>query len=193
MLSGIILASGFSRRFKSDKLTYEIFDKPLVEHVVNNCLDSKLDEIIVVYRKNEIFEYLKKYNIKLIRNEHAEEGMAASLRLGVKNSSSASDGYLILMGDQILFNSNDIDKMIDEFESNEIIIAATYEGKRRTPVIFPSSYYDQLIMMRGDEGGRSILKDESNKRIHLEYERIKSIDIDRIEDVETVLKYLKNK
>jgi|LGVF01.2.fsa_nt_gb molybdenum cofactor cytidylyltransferase len=193
MLTGIILASGFSKRFKSDKLSYKIFDKPLVEHVVNYCLESKLLEVIVVYRKMDIHEYLKDYNIKLIKNDNAEEGMSASLRLGVENADINSDGYMILMGDQILFDSSDIDRMIEEFENNRKIIAATYEGKRRTPVIFPSVYRDKLMKLRGDEGGRSIFKDESNERIYLEYEKIKSIDIDRIEDVEYVLKHLNKK
>lgn len=190
MVSGIILASGFSKRFKSDKLTYSILGKPIVEHVVKNCLGSKLDEVIVVYRNNEIYECLMNLDIKLIRNDYAEEGMAASLRIGVENADRGSDGYMILMGDQILFNSSDINRMIVEFEEREKIIAAAYDGKRRTPVIFPSSYYDKLLKMKGDEGGRGILRDKSNERYYLQFEKIKSIDIDRREDVETVLQYL---
>ncbi|SHJ04122.1 molybdenum cofactor cytidylyltransferase [Dethiosulfatibacter aminovorans DSM 17477] len=190
MLSGIILASGFSRRFASDKLTYRVLGMPLVEHVVKNCLDSKLDEVIVVYRKIQINEYLKNYNIKCIKNENAEEGMSASLRLGIENTDPKSDGYMILMGDQILFDSNDINRMIEEYEIHEKIIAATYKGKRRTPVIFPSSYYDRLMKIKGDEGGRSILKDSGNDTIYIEYDSIKSIDIDRMEDVDKVLEYL---
>lgn len=190
MLSGIILASGFSRRFSSDKLTYRVLGKPLIEHVVKNCMDSKLDEIIVVYRKEQIHEFLKNYDAKCIKNENAEEGMSASLRIGVENTDSKSDGYMILMGDQILFDSSDINRMIEEYEIHEKIIAATYEGKRKTPVIFPSSYHDRLMKIRGDEGGRSIFKDCGNDVAYIEYDSIKSIDIDRMEDVHKVLEYI---
>lgn len=190
MITGIILASGFSRRFKSDKLTYKISNRPLVEHVVINCLDSKLDEVIVVYRKNEIFECLKNYDVKLVKNENAEAGMSESLKKGAENAHVDSKGYMIFMGDQILFDSDDIDMMLDEFENHRIIIAASYGGKRMTPVLFPACYRDEILKLSGDEGGRSILANKDNDRIYVEYDSEKSIDIDEVEDVDRIQKIL---
>lgn len=190
MLTGIILASGFSRRFNGDKLTYMVKGKSIVAHVVENCLNSRLDEIIVIYRNDEVYELLMNYNIKIFRNENAQEGMAAGMRLGVENASYNSEGYMIFMGDQILFLSSDIDKMIDVFEKQGKISAASYDGKRRNPVIFPSSYRDKILSIHGDEGGRSILKNEEDDIVLVEFENIKSFDIDRTVDVNTILKYL---
>ncbi len=193
MLTGIILASGFSRRFNGDKLTFMVQGKSIIACVVENCLESRLDEIIVIYRSDEVYEVLRDYNIKLLRNENAQEGMAAGMRLGVEKASKNADGYMVFMGDQILFGSSDTDRMIDAFMKHGKIIAASYEGKRRNPVIFPSSYRDKILSIHGDEGGRSILKNEGKDIVLVEYEAIKSLDIDRAEDVDSILKHLKKR
>ncbi len=54
MITGIILASGFSNRMKRDKLLMEIEGIPMVERVIQSSIKSKLDEVILVYRVNEV-------------------------------------------------------------------------------------------------------------------------------------------
>ena len=46
MITGIILASGFSRRMKADKLLIDIEGSALIERVIKACVDSRLDDII---------------------------------------------------------------------------------------------------------------------------------------------------
>ena len=65
MITGIILASGFSRRMKADKLLIDIEGSALIERVIKACVDSRLDDIILIYRSEEVKKIGEKYNIKL--------------------------------------------------------------------------------------------------------------------------------
>ena len=60
MITGIILASGFSKRMNRDKLLMEIDGVPMVERVIERAVESRLDEVILVYRVDEVKRIGKK-------------------------------------------------------------------------------------------------------------------------------------
>ena len=88
MITGIILASGFSRRMKKDKLLLEVGGMPLVERVIKACWESNLDEIILVYRREEVANIGKKYNVKTIYNANAHLGQSEGLNWESKRQKS---------------------------------------------------------------------------------------------------------
>src|SRR6056297_1278107 len=105
MISGIILASGYSKRFgKKDKLLYKINGKFIIEWVCDNAVNSDLDEVILVYRNEKINNIIQENKIKKIKNEKAYKGMSESMKIGIKTSNKNTKGYLFLMGDQPLIN-----------------------------------------------------------------------------------------
>ena len=186
MISAVVLASGFSTRFGSDKLLSDFKGKAVIRWVLDNCLDSRLEEIIVVYRRTELLGLLRDLPIRLIHNEMAHSGMSASVKLGISSLSNTSTGCMILMGDQPLFGKDDINLMIDKFSSNEVLIATSHNGKRKNPVIFPSKYYADLLATSGDKGGRDIIDNDPDK-MFIEFDAFKLMDIDTINDLEQLI------
>ncbi|MBV1759286.1 MAG: nucleotidyltransferase family protein [Dethiosulfatibacter sp.] len=186
MISGIVLASGFSSRFGSDKLMSNFNGKEVIRWVIDSCISSRLDEIIVVYRTPELSDLLKDYPVKMVENKTAHSGMSASVRLGVSSLSNQSIGCLILMGDQPLFGKNDINIMIDRFKRDRFLVVASHNGKRKNPVIFPRSYYKRLLSSTGDKGGRDIIDSDSDK-ILIEFDYEKLLDIDTKYDLEQLI------
>ncbi|MDP3386104.1 MAG: nucleotidyltransferase family protein [Eubacteriales bacterium] len=182
MISGVVLASGFSERFGSDKLLSDFKGKEIIRWVVDSCVASRLDEIIVVYRRPELLDLLKDYPVKLVENLIARSGMSASVRLGVSSLSGESEGCMILMGDQPLFGKDDINLMIDRFMSNRVLTVASYDGERKNPVIFPKAYYKKLLTASGDKGGRNIIDSDPDK-ILIEFDCEKMLDIDTTQDL----------
>lgn len=183
MISGVVLASGFSSRFGSDKLFSNFNGKKIIRWVVDSCVDSRLDEVIVVYRKPELLDLLKDYPVRLVENKIAHSGMSASVRLGISSLSSESTGCMILMGDQPLFEMDDINLMIDRFMRDRVLIVASHNGVRKNPVIFPRRYYEKLLSSTGDKGGRGIIDSDSDK-ILIEFDYEKLLDIDTTHDLE---------
>ncbi|HAE42119.1 MAG TPA: hypothetical protein DCG34_04275 [Clostridiales bacterium] len=183
MISAVVLASGFSSRFGSDKLLSDFKGKEVIRWVLDNCLESRLDEIIVVYRRTELLSLLINLPIKFIENKMAHSGMSTSVKLGISSLSDESTGCMILMGDQPLFGKDDINLMIDRFSNNEVLIVASHHGKRRNPVIFPRKYYGDLLASSGDKGGRDIIDNDAEK-ILIDFDASKLMDIDSVSDLE---------
>ncbi|HHV38050.1 MAG TPA: nucleotidyltransferase family protein [Tepidimicrobium sp.] len=189
MITGIILASGFSKRMKKDKLLMEIHGIKMVERVIRACKGSLLDEIILIYRKEEVKSIGQKYGIKLFYNPNAHLGQSAGVRLGV-NKAGKSDAYMFIMGDQPFINSYLINRLINEYKKNNSTIAVPYyNGKKGTPTIFSSAHREELLDVHGDVGGRDIIEKYSNEiiKVHIDDEKL-GLDIDTFEDFRNILK-----
>lgn len=194
MITGIILASGFSKRMKRDKLLIEIGGNKLIERVIKACVGSNLDDIILVYRNLEVKEIGEKYNIKTIYNEKAHLGQSEGLKLGVKEAIEAKS-YMFLVGDQPFLTSELIDILVKEYkESNLPILMPYYNGLRGMPIIISSIFKDELLNITGDKGGRDIVEKNISKvkKVYIE-EGILGMDIDNQEDLIILKESLKDK
>ena len=65
MITGIILASGFSRRMKGEeKLLLKVDGIPLIERVIRTAQASRVDDLILVYRKDEICAIARRFGVR---------------------------------------------------------------------------------------------------------------------------------
>ena len=184
MITGIIMASGFSRRMKDkDKLTIKINGETIIERVINAAKKSKLDDILLIYRRDEIKDIGLKHNLKTIYNPNAIWGQSESVKLGVKNSQSSSN-FMFLVADQPYIETRVIDILIDVFNDDEKITIPYFDEKFGMPVIFPNKFREDLLDTRGDKGGREIIRDNPTlvQRIYFKEERL-GMDIDSPEDL----------
>ena len=184
MITGIIFASGFSRRMGKDKLLLEIEGEKIIERVIRASVESDLDGVILVYRKDEIKEIGKNYGLKTIYNHKADKGQSESMRLGIKNTIESSS-YMFIVGDQPFLNSDIINKLIYEYKSSKSsILIPYYNGERGMPMIMSNIYKDELLNVVGDKGGRDIVRKYSHNvhKVNIEEERL-GIDIDTIDDL----------
>ena len=70
MIVGIILASGYSKRMKRDKLLLEVKNKKAVENVIIASKNSMLYKTILVYRKDQIKIIGDQYGVETIKNSN---------------------------------------------------------------------------------------------------------------------------
>lgn len=186
MITGIILASGFSSRMGRDKLLLDVGGEKIIEKVIRIGQESDLDEIILVYRKPEVGEIGEKYGITTVYNESPHLGQSESLKLGILNASDETKGYMFLVGDQPYLTHRTINKIIKEFYKKEnFIIVPYYAGVKGNPVLFPLSFKEQLLEIEGDLGGRDIIKENPNlvSRIFFKDKKL-GIDIDTPGDLD---------
>ena len=179
--TAIILASGESKRFKSGNKLKTIFNgKPLIEHTMDEIKKSgRFDEIIIVSARDDILNLGENYGFKSIMNLSSSEGISSSIRLGVSNSNGE---FMFFVADQPFINANLINKLLDEFDGNSIIVPSVH-GEFKNPVIFPRAFKSDLLNLKGDVGGKSVIKANMNKvkKVEIEGERYFK-DIDTIED-----------
>jgi molybdenum cofactor cytidylyltransferase len=158
LITGIILASGFSTRVNREKLILNVGGVPIIESVIRAVKFSHIDEVLIIYQNDKIKEIAEKYSIKTVYNERAYEGQSAAIKTGIQSTHPDTDGFMFLVGDQPYLNSNTINKLIDTFKrEKQTIVVPVYAGKRGNPVIFPSKLREDLLNITGDCGGRVII------------------------------------
>lgn len=159
MITGIILASGLSRRMAgADKLLLPLGGAPMVERVLQAAHASRLDDIILAYHNPAVGELAGRYRIRPVYNPHAAQGQSASIKAGVLAADPATQAYMFLTGDQPRLDAASIDLLIDAWLSHrEHIIVPVYGGRRGSPTVFPAVLRESLLALEGDTGGRAVI------------------------------------
>lgn len=185
MVNAIIMASGLSKRMGENKLLLKYKGIYLVEHVLKEVNKSKFNEVILVSQYEDVLKLGEKYKFKIIKNNNFNIGQSESIRLGIENSSKC-DGYMFFVGDQPEINSQDINRLLSEFENNKgSIVMPRYENKSGNPVIFPYEKKYELLLLKGDEKGKKVINGNS----HITYVDVGDkvlFDIDTKEDYEKI-------
>jgi len=194
MISVIVLAAGESTRMGFPKLLLPIKGKSLLQHVIDNALQSKVGEVIVVLgaEATKLRREIKQSQVQIIENASYKEGLSTSLKAGLQAVSPQAQAVLILLGDQPLISHDIIDALIDKYEeSGSIMVAPVYKGKRGNPVLFDSSLIPELSRVTGDKGGREIIEKHPAQLATVDFEStITGTDIDSWEDYREVCRFL---
>lgn len=191
MISGIVMASGFSRRMGENKLLLEVDGDSLLERILLGAKLSRLDRVFLVYREDEVGKLGEKLDIETIYNEKAYLGQSESVKKGIEYADINSN-YMFLVGDQPFLDSKTIDFLIEEFYKNrDKILVPFYKGKRGMPTIFPNKYRNELLDISGDKGGREIIDNNIEDIIKLDMvDSMVGLDIDERKDLERIKKLL---
>jgi molybdenum cofactor cytidylyltransferase len=144
-----------------DKLSLPLGRKTVLERSLDALLRSKVKEVIVVLggRTKRLRGCLEGLKVKVIINPQYRKGMSTSIRRGLRAISPDSQGILIALGDQPFVKRRTIDALIDGFlRKKGGIVVPFFNGRKGHPVIFDRKYEKELMKLRGDAGGRTILE-----------------------------------
>jgi len=161
MISAILLAAGESNRMGQPKQLMPFGHNTIVERTIDNLLNSAVSETIVVlgYKDKEIRKTIPGKPIKIAINPDYQQGMSTSIIAGLKQVDKRARAVLIALGDQPFVNSQTITSLMEAFIANSRgILIPVYQGRRGNPVIFAIKYKGELLNLKGDVGGREIIK-----------------------------------
>ena len=189
-ISGILLASGASRRFKSSKQLLDWHGRYLINHVVNKILESQIDELFVILGNHydEIASVIDPRPTIIINNGW-QIGKSSSIKMGVISAGKISDGVIFFLVDQPFINKLIINSLMNNFQkSRDSIIVPRVNGRLCNPVLFGKKYYEKLMGLSGEQGGKEIIY-KSQDVIWVDWEDEKLLlDIDTEEDYKNILK-----
>lgn len=182
-MNGIILASGFSTRMGKNKLLMKIDEEEIIRRVIRIIKGSKVKNIILIAREKEVIEIGKEEEIIVVKNNKANLGQSSSIHIGLENS-NLEENFMFFCGDQPFIDIDSINKLIKLSDENkEKIIVPRVREKTGSPVVFPKSFYNDLMLLSGDIGGRKIIKNNKDKVIYAELNNNLFLeDIDTTED-----------
>ena len=92
-----------------------------------------------------------------LENKEAEEGLAASIRAGVRGAMALPSviGAVLMTCDQVLLTPEHLRALCVQ---EACITGSRYAGKVAVPAYFPQSHFEALLALGGDTGARELLR-----------------------------------
>jgi molybdenum cofactor cytidylyltransferase len=191
MTGVIILAAGSSSRLGTPKQNLIYLGQTLLQRAIETALVSICQPVIVVLGANEnvIRPTIERMPVNIISNADWQEGMASSIRLGIKelqNIEPNITSVILMLCDQPFIDFSILNVLVKTQTINGGGIAAcTYNDTIGAPVLFDTIYFKDLLMLKGQEGAKKLLLKYSDKVVSIPFP-LGSIDIDTVEDYEKI-------
>ncbi len=193
MLGAVILGAGLSRRMGSEKLLLPIGRKRILEKTIDGVAES-FGNVIVIVTRNVILGSIEtgKGLIYLV-NDQPELGQSTSLKIAVAYLAKhypECQGILVFLGDQPLVSRKLVRQIEQAIMKNPTsIIMPEYKGQKGHPVAFGKCWFNELLTVSGDAGGRGIIKEHTEALIKIQGDRTCVMDADTPEDYRRLLEY----
>lgn len=204
-ISCIIMASGMSKRFGTNKLLAPFNNNTLFENAINISRFVSFGKTLAVTRHEELVHICEREHIHCIkhnmpyRNDMVHLGVSHILKETCCQKNNCPRGILFLPADQPLITKTSLQLLCllfvyhnsDNSQHNTICRLAFNENAG-APVIFPECYYNELLRLPQGKGGGFIAKKYPAQVVLVpaqdEYELY---DIDTPDDLTQLLQYQK--
>jgi molybdenum cofactor cytidylyltransferase len=161
-ITGILLAAGAAERFGTDKLLAELDGRPLIDH--SAAALASCDRVVAIVRDDDtaLQQVLNGLGIAWTVNPVSSRGIGRSIACAVM-ANAASDGWVILPADMPRVKPDTTASLVATLRAGRLLAAPVCRGRRGHPVAFGAAFYDDLIQLDGDSGGRAILEQHADK------------------------------
>jgi molybdenum cofactor cytidylyltransferase len=193
MISAVVLAAGRAQRMGEQKLLLPLKGKLVLQRVLETALASKIHELVCVVRNLESVRSrisIVDERLYWLTNYAADRGQSTSVIAGLWAIDARSDGVLFLVGDQPMIETKLIDSLIECFDkTSALIVAPSFAGQTRNPVVFRRDLFPELLQLSGDRGGRALIEKYRDKTEQVEWDdEVPFIDLDNREDYEKLIR-----
>lgn len=169
-IGGVILAAGQSQRMGAqNKLLAEIDGVPIIRRTAQALLDGGLNDLVIVtgHEHRLVAAALDDLPVTCIYNDDYQSGQASSVACGVRHHQNGSHAaVLIALGDMPLVRPELIAALLRDHSSlpdaTDRITLPVFDGRRGNPVIWGRGFFDELVALTGDAGGRIIFAENKN-------------------------------
>lgn len=122
-------------------------------------------------------------DVTIVFNPEWESGLASSLSAGLETADAMGcDGVLVMTTDQALIDSASLSALIDAFDGEHRIVAASYDGIIGVPAVFGAEHFESLMQLHGDEGAGRWLRARPMEVTQIRIDSA-SVDIDTQADL----------
>ena len=184
----VVMAAGNAARFGENKLHHTVEGKSLILRALEAVPAQQVSPVVVVTQYPEIAELAKEYSFTPIINAHPEWGQSHSLKLGLRAVENC-DAVLFQVADQPLLRRETVEQLLDLYLHSPASIAAlSHDGVKGNPCIFPARFFDELLALEGDCGGRAVRRNHEEDVITLEVAKEELWDVDTQESLKQIIK-----
>ena len=163
MIKAILLAAGQSKRLKGENKLVKIYrNKPLINHILNALHKSKINKVVIVLgHEYKIIKKIIKKNKKFIFvvNKNYKNGIASSIKIGLKKVSRKDKGFIIVQSDMPFIKTSDINKIYQSInKKNYLVHALKFKNKVGNPIGFNTLMLKKFKKIKGSFGAKFMVK-----------------------------------
>ena len=156
----VLLAAGSGSRYGSNKLLANINGRHMFEHAIAAAqeVDTAEGRRVIVTGYDEIGMYAVMRGFTAMYNRQPELGISVSMKLGL---SAVRDSAAVLFAvcDQPGLKGETLNRLIHEYAaSDKGLVCAGHNGEPGNPCIFSRRYFHELEALKGDTGGKRVIK-----------------------------------
>ena len=178
----LILAAGSSTRFGKQKLRENLPSGNTVLEQTLNRVKLAVPDVKVV-TSIHFYETLQSQSKEFKIFSGASSGMGATLSYGIRLMEEA-DACLVCLADMPFIQTTTY-QTLAALLTRENIVVPIFEGKKGNPVGFGKRFFNDLMLLNGDIGGRELLRRYSDVTQHVKVEDPAILyDIDTPADLE---------
>lgn len=175
----VVMAAGNAARFGENKLHRTVDGKSLIRRALEAVPAGHVSPVVVITQYPEIADLAKEFSFIPIINAHPEWGQSHSLKLGLRAIENC-DAVLFQVSDQPLLRRETVEQLLSLYEEHPSCIAAlSHDGIKGNPCVFPARFFDELLALEGDCGGRAVRKNHEADTVTLE------VSLEEVWDVDT--------
>lgn len=162
MIAALVLAAGGSRRLGRPKQLERWGGTTLLGHVLAQVRRYPVDEtwIVLGAELESVIAAVDLTDFGVVENPEWEEGLAASLRVGLDalTRMSKAEAAFIVLGDQPDVPDEVPEKLAEAWEgSRKLAIVPKYRYTAGNPVLVSRELWPRLMSLSGDDGARRLL------------------------------------
>lgn len=183
----IIMASGHSARFGSNKLLQDFQGQPLIQYILTTTQDLFAQRVVVT-RYEKIAKLCQEQHIPYLL--HDKPYLNDTIRLGMAYCQAPELlGYAFCTSDQPFLHWRSVKSLCESFIKTPYAIQRlAYASSPGNPMIFPADLADELQALPQDKGG-GILAKKYPERVRLVQvqDKYELFDIDTVRDLRQCL------
>ncbi|TCC05583.1 nucleotidyltransferase family protein [Kribbella soli] len=184
-IAGLVLAAGAGRRMGTPKAL--IRDADGVTWVVRTArllTEAGCSPVVVVVgaSADQVRAALSDEPVEVVEASDWDEGMAASLRTGLRSINTLSEAVVVVTVDVPGLTAAAVRRVADR-AAEHALVRATYQGVPGHPVVIGRAHWDGVIASaRGDEGARGYLREHRVELVECS-DLADGVDVDTVGDL----------
>ena len=159
-VGAVILAAGPSTRLGQPKQLVYFGGETLIYRSVNAAVLAGCHPVVAVLgahadaSEREIAEL----PAQVVHNSEWPEGMASSIRCGIRELRDSVDAAILLVCDQPHVSAALLSDLMRAHTSGKTIVGSHYSGTIGVPALFDRVHFDELLSLSGDVGAKSLFE-----------------------------------
>lgn len=177
-LGCVVMAAGNARRFGDNKLAAGVRGRSLILRALEAVPGEEFETVAAVTQYPEVMALAERFHFSAVRNEHPDWGISHTIRLGL-DALGDCGGAMFLVSDQPLLRRESVRALAELWRSQPDKIAAlAHGGVRGNPCVFPARLFPELLALREDCGGNTVIRRHEEDLVLLEVPEEELTDVD---------------